>query len=329
MSHASSWREFLKELISIPTQRDRLANELGVRHITLTRWASGESNPRPKHIRQLLQVLPKEQYTQFYALLEQDKFPLLEASADSSSSELPYDFIMQVHDIYATTPDSLRSWTIYRLILQHALRQLDPERLGMSITIVQCMPPAHDGRIHSLREITGQGTPPWEGNLEEKSIFLGAESLAGYAVTVFHPEAVQDLKTETTLIPAYQTEYEISAIASPILFANRIAGCLLISSTQTNYFLSQARLSQINGYARLIALAFEPKEFYPPEIIQLNVMPSTSVQRQLFKTFRQRVHIIMRKAFEKEQTLSVKDAEQMAWQQLEDDLSNPPYPHPL
>lgn len=329
MAHASSWREFLKELISIPTQRDRLANELGVRHITLTRWATGESNPRPKHIHQLLHALPKEQYTQFYALLEQDHFPLSEASTDGSSSELAYDFIMQVHDIYATIPDSLRSWTIYRLILQHALRQLDPERLGMSITIVQCMPPTRDGRIHSLREITGQGTPPWEGNLEEKSIFLGAESLAGYAVTVLHPQAVQDLKTETTLVPAYQTEHEVSAIASPILFANRVAGCLLISSTQINYFLSQTRLSQINGYTRLIALAFEPKEFYPPEIIQLNVMPAALVQRELFKTFRQRVHTIMRTAFDAEQALSVKDAEQIAWQQLEEELSNPRYSQPL
>jgi hypothetical protein len=321
MSDASPWREFLKELIRVPSERDRLANELGVRPITLTRWASGESNPRPKYIRHLLQILPQEQHAQFYPLLEQDDLILLEASKDNSAGELPYEFVMQVLDTYATIPDTLRSWTIYRLILQHALRQLDPERLGISVTIVQCMPPTSDGMIHSLREITGQGTPPWEGDLEEKSIFLGAESLAGHAVTVFHPEAVQNLQTETTLVPAYQTEHEVSAIASPILLANRVAGCLLISSTQPNYFLSEARLSLIHGYVRLIAFAFEANEFYPPEIIKLNVMPSASVQRELFKTFRQRVHAILLEALQVQQSLSVKSAQQLVWQQLEEELS--------
>lgn len=320
MSHTSPWREFLKELIQIPAERERLANELGVRAITLTRWVSGESNPRPKYLRHLLQILPGEQRLHLHKLLDQEHLVPGEEDESNASGELPYSFIMQVHDTYATIPDALRPWTIFRLILQHALRQLDPERLGMAVTIVQCMPPTHDGLIHSLREVTGLGTPPWEGDLDNYALFLGAESLAGYVVMVQHPEAVQNLKTDTTLVPAYQTEHEVSAIASPILFANRTAGCLLISSTQPNYFLSQARISLIHGYARLIALAFEPHEFYPPTIIQLSIMPPTSVQRELLKTFRQRVHNILKDSFSIQQWLSSKDAEQQAWQQIEEEM---------
>ena len=320
MSHTSPWREFFQELIQIPAERERLANELGVRPITLTRWASGESIPRSRYLHQLLQILPGEQRLHLYELLKQENLTPGEEGESTSSGELPYDFIMQVHDTWATIPDTLRSWTIFRLILQHALRQLDPERLGMAVTIVQCMTPTDDGFIHSLREVAGLGTPPWEGDLEHYTLFLGAESLAGYVVMTQHTEAVQNLKTDTTLVPAYQTEHEVSAIASPVSFANRIAGCLLISSTRPDYFLSQARLSLIHGYSRLLALAFDPHDFYPTDIIRLNVMPPTSVQQALFKTFRQRVHSILKEAFSTQRTLSSKDAELQAWQQIEEEM---------
>ena len=39
-----------------------------------------------------------------------------------------------------------------------------------------------DAKIRSLRESLGQGTPPWQADLEQQATFLGAESLAGYVV---------------------------------------------------------------------------------------------------------------------------------------------------
>ncbi len=160
---------------------------------------------------------------------------------------------MQVLEARATVLDPLRYWTIVRLVLQHALRRLDPERIGMAITVVQCMPPV-EGKVRSLRESPGLGTAPWEGDLEQKAKFLGAESLAGYVVTTYREEAVHDLTKETVLLPAYQTEHEVSAIASPILYAHRVAGCLLISSTQVGYFLPEARRTLIHGYTHLLAV---------------------------------------------------------------------------
>ena len=60
-----------------------------------------------------------------------------------------------------------------RLLIPSEIRkQLDPERIGMSISVVRCMPPKN-GKIRSLRESEGLGTPPWGGDLEERALLLG------------------------------------------------------------------------------------------------------------------------------------------------------------
>jgi transcriptional regulator with XRE-family HTH domain len=58
MPDKPTWRDQLKNIIGEPGELDRLANAIGVRPITLTRWTTGESNPRLRNIRQLLQALP-------------------------------------------------------------------------------------------------------------------------------------------------------------------------------------------------------------------------------------------------------------------------------
>ncbi|QBD82279.1 hypothetical protein EPA93_42405 [Ktedonosporobacter rubrisoli] len=321
MSELSSWRELLGQIASSSADRERLANEIGVRPITLNRWITGESVPRPHNVRQLVQALPKQHRSRFLELLGEEQDLASDQLPTDPPAEIAYQFIMQVLDVLATSPDTLRFWTVSRLIIQHALRRLDPERVGMAITVVRCMPPSSvGGKIRSLRECLGQGTPPWEADLETKSMFLGAESLAGYVVSTCYPRAVQDLAAETTLVPARRTENEVSAMASPILYANRVAGCLLFSSTQPNYFLSQNRLSLIHGYTRLATLAFDPSEFYPPEKIELYMMPSPAQQQQHLATFRQRVHTIMTEALNTHRLLNNMQAEQMAWQQVEEEL---------
>jgi hypothetical protein len=323
MPEPPPWGELLSTIISNSAERDRIANEIGVHHITLNRWITGESKPRPQNLRQLLHALPRQQRDQLIALMEDDLpgLPVLSAQVmDDSLFEIAYTFIMEVLDTRATMADMLRFWAINRLVLQQALRQLDPERVGMAITVVRCMPPGSDGKIHSLRENIGRGTPPWEGDLDHKAMFLGAESLAGYVVASCRPEAIGDLTKDRTLLPAYQTEHEVSATAHPIMFAGRVAGCLLLSSTQPNYFLSQSRFALINGFANLIALAFEPEEFYQPELIELGVMPPLEVQRSYFASFRQRVNRLLRESTTAAHPLTNTQAEQLVWQELEEIL---------
>lgn len=313
------WRELLGDIINNVAERDRIANEIGVHPVTLTRWASGDSSPRSHNLRQLLRALPKPQRMQLLSSLEKVSSDVANFEIDVSAQEIPYKFIMEVLEARASIPDLLRYWSISHLVLQQALRQLDPERVGMAVTIVRCMP-LRNGRIRCLRESLGMGTSPWAGDLEEKALLLGAESLAGHVTVSCRMEQIGDLRTNRTFLPAYQTEHEVSAVACPIMYASRVAGCLLISSTQTDYFAPEARLSLIRAYANLAALAFNQDEFYDPEVLALHIMPPLDIQQMYFTGFRQRVLQVMQNSVKKNTRLSSPEAEQIVWQEIEDAL---------
>lgn len=325
MREPLSWRDLLKEMIRDPERRERLAAEVGVNAATLTRWSTGERAPRPGNIRSLLHALPSPEQDQFRKLYEEESGPFPPSLNEEAPAEIEYKFILEVLETRSRTSDIHRFWAISHLVLQHALRQLDPEQRGMAIWVVRCMPPPSGNSIRSLREVAGHGTHPWESDLERNAMFLGAESLAGYVVATCRPATRQDLTIDASFIPAHRTEHEASAMATPLLYANRVAGCLLIASTQMNYFPSPARLSLVGGYGHLLTLAFEPEEFYPPEHISLCVMPSSEVQRASFATFRQRVQNILKESYRAAQPLTSVQAEQMVWQQLEEELINLPY----
>lgn len=321
------WRELLSSIISNPVERDRIATEIGVHAITLARWANGESTPRPHNLRQLLRALPKQQRNQMQPLLVDISGDVSQLEIDTSDQEIPYKFIMEVLEARASIPDLLRFWSITRLVLQQALKQLDPERVGMAITVVRCMPP-RDGKIRSLRESVGLGSPPWGGDLEEKALLLGAESLAGHVTVSCRMEQIGDLKANKTFLPAYQVEHEVSAVACPIMHACRVAGCLLLSSTQLDYFVPEARLSLVRGYAYLASLAFTPDEFYNPDQIALHIMPPPVRQQPYFDGFRQRVLQRMQSSSSGSQLLASTEAEQIEWQYIEEQLLSLPLEDP-
>jgi len=319
------WRELLSNIISNPAERERMASEIGIHPITLMRWASGETTPRSHKLQQLIRIVPKQYQAQFRVLLDTSStLPNVDFEEAESLIQIPYKLIMDVLEMCANTSDLLRTWSIARLVLPEALKQLDTERLGMIITIVRCMPPTHDGKIRSLRESLGQGTGPWNGNLEEKALLLGAESLAGHVTSSCRLEQVGDLRSNRTFLPAYQGEHEISAVAAPIMRASRVAGCLLFSSTQPNYFASEERLTLVSAYTHLIALALDVSDFYNPNLIDLYIMPPLEVQQIHIGSFRQRVLKLMQESSNSEHRLPSAQAEQLVWQQFEELLLNLP-----
>src|SRR5438067_5306589 len=95
---------------------------------------------------------------------------LKDAQSDDSSQEIPSPFYTSVIDAYKTSPRMQLFWSISNLVLQQALGQLDSNQLGMEITIAQCMPPKEDGKVRSLRERAGRGTPPWNTDIEQHSL---------------------------------------------------------------------------------------------------------------------------------------------------------------
>ena len=174
--------------------------------------------------------------------------------------------------------------------------------------------------VRSLREKVGLGTPPWGGNLEQKTLFLGAESLSGNVVTSFHPQVINDLDEEHSLMPTSRIEDEKSCAIYPLLFSGRVAGVLLVSSTQYNHFRPQWRAALVEQYSNLIALAFEPKDFYDTSDIALSVMPPQGEQKRFFNNFRLRVADMMIEAARSGHPLNPLEAEEKVWQQLESEL---------
>lgn len=322
MQEPPSWRDLLGNVIQDPQERRRIANELGVNPITLTRWVNKEVNPRPQSLHRLLKALPQHRKVLLELIVKE--FGEFASEAEDSlagdlQQKIPSEFYIRVLRTLATIPKVLRFSSLCDLILQQALEQLDPQRLGLAVIVVRCMLPSREGKIRSLRESVGRGTPPWEGKLDQQAILLGAESLAGHAVTLGHPVANQDLSESKSLSPGYHGLWEESAAAAPIMLEGNIAGCLLVSCTQPNYFLP-SRQALIESYADLIALAFEPEEFNEAKSIELGLVPFQEVQQAYLSDFRQRLIETMMQAARNNHPLTLAQAEQVVWQQFEDEL---------
>jgi len=183
MDVAPIWQSILQQILRIPGEQQRMAVAIGLSQMTLTRWAKGESNPQRPHLIRLLQVIPPAYRDQMLEALE-DTYPDIHSwQKDNSEENIPSEFFAQLLSVRTTTTDSLRFWRISDMVLKQVLAQLDPNQLGMAVTLVQCMPPseAHGNKIRSLRERAGRGTFPWSADLEPIALFLGMESLAGYA----------------------------------------------------------------------------------------------------------------------------------------------------
>ena len=327
MQEARTWRELLGMIISDSKEKQRITDELGITPITLTRWVNGDSDPRPQNLRHLISVIPQHR-EQLLDLLKEEKGlgEFANPVQEDTTKDIPSEFYARVFVARASTTEHLRFWSICHLILQQAIGQLDPERLGMSIWVVRCMPPSGPyNKVRSLRESVGLGTPPWVGNLEQTAMFLGAESLAGNVVTLCRPGIVQNLDEEHSLMPTQRTENEKSSAIYPILYAGRIAGVFLVSSAQYNHFLSQARTSLVQRYADLIALAFEPEDFYEPDQIALSLMPYHTAQKESFARFRQLVAETMLEAANRNQPVNNLTADRLVWQRLEDELLKMPH----
>ncbi len=323
MQETHTWRALLGTIISDGQERQRIANELGMNPMTLVRWANNETKPRVQNLQQLLRSVPIKYRESMIELLIAD-FPdlahLIKDPGDENAlPEIPSTFYTSVLHAHATTSQQQRFWSISNLILQQALGQLDSNQLGMEITVAQCVPLGNTGKVRSLRERTGRGTRPWNTNLEQRAMFLGIESLAGYALTTLRLLAIQDRSERQILFSNSWIPFEESAVACPIMFEERVAGCLLVSSTRPHYFLP-FRQQLIQNYADLMVLAFEPGEFYAPQDIELLPMPLPEVQLSHISSLRQRISDVMLESYKRGHPINVLEAERMVWQRLEEEL---------
>lgn len=322
MEKYATWRELLYSIIRDGQEKQRMASELGINAVTLTRWANNTSKPRYQHLRSLFTALPQQYRAEMQELIPREfpDFPLgLDLNKQEEEQELiASDLYARVFHTYALYPHEQRSWNITNLILRDALVRLDTQQKGLAVTLVQCTPPSEQGgMVYSLRERTGVGSSPWQPNREPYAIFLGTGSLSAQVVAMCHPIVLQSRdKEHQGILPVYWADLEMGAAAYPIYRESKVAGCLLVSSAISDYF-TPYRQKLMEQYAELLSLVFEPDEFYPVEQIDLRVMPKGKEQEKALLQFRSRVEKIMRNAQYNGAYIDVREAERMVWKEME------------
>lgn len=301
MPEELTWQTYLDHIHQHLTteQRQALYTAIGVSRISIGRWRKGTNKPDAIHLQRLIENVPAANRERLVFLIQADPevsglLPLDESSPPPvrvQNERIPQEVYERVMRMVRATPK--RSWVICQEILVEALEQMEttPQPTSMEITIARCMPPReNDGKIRSLREYVGKGTPPWRADVHPKYYFLGIESLAGYAVMQRHGVMEPDLQSPAIIAPIHRMKYERSASAYPILRDGQVAGVLIVSCAQSAFFTKE-RLALIERYADLLSIAFYDHELYSSSLIDLALMPDWEVQqRTAFDDFRKRVN---------------------------------------
>ncbi|HET9919338.1 MAG TPA: hypothetical protein VFQ30_05820 [Ktedonobacteraceae bacterium] len=319
METLPTWRDLLARIIEDPLEKQRIANALGVNPITLVRWARGEASPHPKSLQRLLDAVPH--YRASFLPLITEAFEEFSSTPPANVSPIGLSVTLYNHIFHlnSTIPDAQRFWSIGTAVLRGALEQLDPDHAGLQLSIMQCMAPAYGNTVRCLRERLALGTPPWSEEGEHWGGFFGAESLVGYALSTGHQQTIMNIN-EAPRLPNQLPEHTMSAVASPIWYLSRRAGCFLVVSTQPDYFRQSALLDLIESYTQLLILAFRPEDFYESERIELQVMPSFQIQQSYFSSLQQRIRALLQKATADQRSIGYNVAEQHALWQIEEEL---------
>jgi len=287
----------------------RVAKDLEVAEITVYRWMNGSSEPRVMHLKRLPEVLAEHRGNLTYAINQ--TFPGVLDPPSLGIREVRKEIYRRVLDLVTTTPEQdARCWQVTQAIFEYALLHLDSDRRGMAITYANLMPSHKDG-VHSLREATMRGNYPWPFSLESRA-YLGSTTLAGTAVMLQRLQTWDNLGNEERLQVDID-EFERSAAACPVMYAGRISGVLIISSTQVGFFVDPMACQAVSEYAQLLALAFHDEDFYPCSLLNLRPMPEVKWQRaEIGRSYVNRIITYARKHM-----IARQDAEQHVLAEME------------
>jgi transcriptional regulator with XRE-family HTH domain len=317
-----SWRDLLKQIISQKQEHQRIAQAMRVHPVTLTRWATGTTTPRPAQLRALLNALPSHR-KQLEALLTQcdpDLFAEIAVeSAEVYYPELPSTFYAQVVECYRKTPLLIRAFAIRMMIIQQLLFHFDPRQQGIMVFLVECVPPAAGHPVRSCHAVMGRGTSPWDGFTEQQTLFFGAESQVGSTVMYARPYVIQSREQQVAQFPLRPFVLGESTATYPILISGRIAGALCIITAQPDAFSLNAQ-EIIQQYANLLVLGFEPETFYDLSDLQFGVMPLAVQQEAVLASFHQRVMQHLVQANQSQQSLTRAQVECLVFQEMEEEL---------
>ncbi|GHO89572.1 GAF domain-containing protein [Dictyobacter formicarum] len=320
MDENQTWRTFLGQLIADPHERQRIADIMNINPVTLLRWTTGKSNPRPDNLPPLIAALPH--YRQQLTILITKEYPTalhIPVSETEQTVEITASFYTQVLNTYTSNTAQQRKIAVYNMILQQILAHLDIQQAGMTVLLALCVPPRTGQPVRSLRQVNGRSNVANDQQIEYTTQFFGAESQAGHAASSGHPVIIQSKQEKLRLFPLHYYEQEECSVAYPILLSDQVAGTLSIISTQPDFF-TQPYLDLIQNYVNLLVLAFEPDDFYALNSLNLGILPARQQQYATLATFKHRVTNHLIDANRSMQYLSPTQAETLAWQEIEEIL---------
>jgi len=320
MQESPTWRTVLADILKRPGERQRIAGALGINQLTLKRWVQNQTDPRPRYLQQLLTLIP-EQQTVLRSLLEQEfsEIRLSAGVAEEGLQEIASPFYAEMLQMLATLPPEQHPWSIRKRILQQAFDHLDPSGRSLWMTLARCVPPSTAHKMRSMQVMMGVGQPPWGGDLNQQTVFFGAESIAGRVASTGQPVIIENLQ-ETRLMAPPNMPRLGSLSVYPLQRAGRIAGTFSIMRSEPGNFLMSCQ-TLIQQYSNLVALTFALEGCYALQDIELYVMPLPPLQVPYLASFRQRVLEVMREANITQQPITNEQAEQAVWHHIEDELA--------
>lgn len=324
---AQNWRELLSGIIEDHQEKQRLARELLLNPITLERWASRQTTPHQRNLRQLVQVLRPAHQASMVDLIQQE-FPAFDGdasqvvviSAEEIPEELPTVFAMRVIGAYASIMPTIRYWTITNLIFQQLLTQLNirSESVRHSIGVLKCTPPlspdlpvqscylASFRAYDAITTVQADALPVY---------FFGLEFLSTYPL---HP-IVRDLATQSEEI--FPVSAGMKSLAFfPLQRAGDLAGFLCVMRTKEFH---QTTMNLLAYYANLLTLSFTDRQFYPLGRVVLEAFPMPAQQmsyQMANRSMRQR----LRDLREQKGPLSQEELETAVLGELEAELASLP-----
>src|SRR5258708_5102923 len=90
-----NWRELLGQIVNDPAEMHRIVQTLGVREITVKRWATGISEPRLQNLRGLVSAFPehRERLLEYFAEAFEG---FADLPLDASFQEIPSQFYTHI-----------------------------------------------------------------------------------------------------------------------------------------------------------------------------------------------------------------------------------------
>lgn len=319
MQEIHTWRTWLGQYVIDYQGRVKIARDLGVHPITLTRWITGKSTPRSDSLRPLLDIFSEQREHLLELIIKEfPHFAAHQSSSQDIAPGIPREIYAHIMSIYATSPGLLRTTAIRMQILQYMLDQLDPQQQGFAIAIMQYSGMAESAgqKVQSMRKACGQAVGMYEMHHESWAQLFGVESQLGDALMKMRPSIIQTRQEKQRTFAVPCPPWEESSVAYPLFQGDESAGCLYLSSIYPYYF-TPPRLELIRNYTELLLLGFDAADFYHVQQIDLRIMPSYEQQRLLLAGFHQRVTQRLIQAARVQQYLTRPQAEKFVWQELE------------